>query len=337
MIYSTQKDVLDALRTASKGQERAEILAVKENRLLVLNSGAGFTMYAGEVRHGNSIKDKLSGINVVVMKRLNAKAGTPDGLGTFGGLAERTNPFNFYHMTLEEKISLVGKKDDVIIKKGKVVLTKDMDIIRTNNALRETKEELADLGITDITIDSRKLEHIRLKNVKDDNYITNIWDGNGFVYAINPYCHILKTNEEFIDYLEYRSKTANLKENSEVRSVEKRSLFDVLPRFGKKDGKFTSEDGRDMLEDYRYPHEWLMTWVIAAKALDHNETDMIKLATEVQQLSKHLIDFNATALRMKVDLSSVADALGISEKCLKKMQTAMTSIYKNKFVQKNRY
>lgn len=328
--YETQAEVLEALRKASKGSERNEILKNRINRCLILTTGASLIIYSGNITEGNSLKEKLSGVHVAVMQRRNSISGKPDGLGTFGGLAERTNPFEFYNMTQEQRKNLIGKKDDILFVNEVPVLTKDLSIIRRNNLLREAKEELSDLGIMDINFADENIQQIPIPQLKDDNYIINIWDGNGQSYAVNPYCHILQKDETFIDLLERQSRAFKHKKNSEADSIKKYPLFDVLSCFGNFGGKYTAEDGRNMQKDYRYPHEWLMTWVIASKILDNNPANLIKLAEEVQISSPHLVDFGLAIKKMDTKPSVLANTLGIEQNVFNQMQNNMVEIYQNK-------
>lgn len=327
MIYQNSEELLKILASTPKGKARAEILNEHQNRSLVLNSGSSVTIYSGEIREGSTIKEKLSSIFVMTMKRQNARTGKPDGLGTFGGLAERTNPLDFYHMSIDEKLNLLGKKDDIILVNETPVLTKEMSIICKNNTLRESREELGDLGIKDINLENQDFEQITIDGLKDDNYITNIWNGEGAVYAITPYCHLLKVDEGFIDMLQNRSNAAHPEEHSEASAIEKRSLFSALSCFGNKSGIYKSEDGRDLQKDYRYPHEWLMTWVIASKQLQNDPEQMVELAQEVQMSSPHLVDFNLASQKMNVDSSSIAKTLGISEETFKRMQDSIQTTH----------
>lgn len=87
-----------------------------------------------------------------------------------GGLAERTkaNETTSYS-------DLYGIKDDIgKDENGQYVLIKDLGKISQNNVMREMREELGDLGITDVTVDPTQLEPVPMPKVKDDNYIINI-------------------------------------------------------------------------------------------------------------------------------------------------------------------
>lgn len=328
--YETQTEVLEALSKASKGSERSEILKDRINRCLILTTGASLIIYSGNITEGNSLKEKLSGVHVAVMQRRNPISGNPDGLGTFGGLAERTNPFEFYNMAIEQRKSLVGKKDDIVFVNEVPILTKDLSIIRRNNLLREAKEELGDLGIVDINFENENIQQIPIPQLKDDNYIINIWDGKKQSYAVNPYCHILHMDEAFIDLLEKQSQIFQHKENAEADAIKKYPLFDSLSCFGNFGGEFTAEDGRNMQKDYRYPHEWFMTWVIASKVLDNNPDNLKKLAEEVQTSSPHLVNFGLAIKKMDIEPQVLADALGIEQNVFNQMQLRMADIYHKK-------
>jgi len=327
MKYQTKNEVLEALRAAQKGSERAEILKNEENRNLILNTGASVTLYCGELSEGNTVREKLSNIFVAVVGRQNSRTGTPDGLGSLGGLCERTNPFEFHNLSKGQKMALVGQKDDVILKDGMPVLTENMETIRKNNVLRETCEELADLGIYGVKLDTSMFELAKLPGIKDDNYIINIWEGKEQSFAVNPSCYILKVERELIDSLQKQSAP---QPDSEAREIVMKPIFEMLPHFGKRGGAHQAEDGRNMLYDYRYPHEWLMTWVIAAKTLKHNQIDMIKLAEEAQSQAGHLVSFELAAERMQADDRTIAGSLGISKQAFRQMQKKMIKVHKQK-------
>ena len=100
MKYQTRKEVLEALGKAPKGAEREKILSVKENRDLLLSSGANVTLYAGEVIDADSMEKMLENVYVGLIQRLNAKTGKPDGVGALGGLSERTDDPKLYLRSL---------------------------------------------------------------------------------------------------------------------------------------------------------------------------------------------------------------------------------------------
>lgn len=322
MRFDSQQKVLDALRQLPKGSARSDILRDKRNRSLVLTTGANVMLYCGKAREAGSAREKLSDIHVAVLNRRNPQTGEPDGLGNLGGLSERTNPFAFYHLSLDEKIGLVGKKDDVILVNDTPILTKDMDIICRNNILREAREELSDLGIEGVHLETKDIKSIPLPGLKDDNFIANIWDGNGTAYAVNPYCHMLEIDEGLMDFLQERSLDSSPKKDAEVSAITKHSLFDVLSRPG----------------DYRYAHEWFATWVIASKMLNHNPEELVKLAEEVYYSSNRPVGFEATIRKMAVNPSILADALHIDVETFEQMRRAMLSYNESpRFLTKQMY
>lgn len=335
MICQNSEELLNVLASTPKGEARAQILNEAQNRILVLSSGSSVTIYSGEIKEGSTVKERLSSTFIMVMKRRNARTGAPDGLGTLGGMGERTNPLDFYNLSEDKKADLVGKKDDVILQDGKPTLTKDIKIICENNTLREAQEELHDLNINDVNLNYQDFEAISINGLKDDNFITNIWDGKGQVFAVNPYCHIFKAEESFIDKLKDRSTLSKPGQTSEAIAIDKKPLFAALSCFGNQSGTHRSEDGRNMQQDYRYPHEWMMTWVIASKQLNSNPEQMIQLAQEVQASSSHLVDFDLVAKKMKVEPSAIAKTLGISTETFAKMQDTMQKTYNQQQLKKS--
>lgn len=159
--------------------------------------------------------------------------------------------------------------------------------ISRNTVKRESFEELGNLGIYDFPIDVDKMKPLDMSEVRDDNYAINIWNGYGQVWAVTPYCYRLEVPESMLDRLHEASLCQKHEKNSEARSYLKMTLFDALPRYGKRSGEVLSADGRDMTYDYRYPHEWLVSWKIAAEALNGEPKDLLLLAAEVQKTSEH--------------------------------------------------
>ena len=318
-----KNQALHILASTSKGKYREKLLQDDNFRNLVLSSGANVTIYEGDVVEGKSVKDMLKNVYIGLIQRKNRK-GNFDGLGALGGLAERTDEEYFRSLSKKEQVELIGFKDDVILKNGEPFLTSDINIIRKNNVLREMREELENLNIFDLTIDSSKLELIPMDKVKDDNYMINIWDGNGECFAITPYCHIYKDECGLIDLINKNAKEQVGGEASEYRKVP---LFNALSSYGNVNGKHSLEDGRDATKDYRYPHEYLASWALASKLLDHDNEKMIELAKEVQHSSNHLISFRKIAEATKQSMSDVAKTLCISEETLIDMENSCADIF----------
>lgn len=325
-MITNREDALTKIAKTPKGIERAKLLMDDNFRALVLSSGANVTIYEGELKESSSIKDAISGVYIGLIQRKNKK-GNFDGLGALGGLAERTSLEDFNKLSSSERRLLIGKKDDIILEDNIPLLIFDMNIIRKNNVMREMSEELADIGITDITINPSNMELVYMPKVKDDNYMINIWDGRGECFAITPYCHLYKDDSGLIDTI---IKRANEQEHGEVAEYKKVALFEALKAYGNIGAKHTLEDGRDAIKDYRYPHEHLASWALASKLLDNNGDRLLELAVEVQKSANHLISFERIARDTTLELSDVAKVLNISPSALEKMEKACAKTYKNK-------
>ena len=330
-MITNREDALTKIAKTPKGNERTKLLMDDNFRALVLSSGANVTIYEGELKDASSIKDAISDIYIGLIQRKNKK-GNFDGLGALGGLAERTSLEEFNKLSSSERRLLIGKKDDIILIDNVPSLTFDMDIIRKNNVMREMSEELADIGINDITINPSNMELVYMPKVKDDNYMINIWDGRGECFAITPYCHLYKDDSGLIDTI---IKRANEQEHGEVAEYKKVSLFEALKAYGNIGSKHTLEDGRDAIKDYRYPHEYLASWALASKLLDNDEEKLVKLANEVQISSSHLISFERIAKDTKQSLFDVAKILNISLETLEKMETNCKKNYNRKLIVSN--
>ena len=321
MIYNSRTSLLKALANTEKGEKRSQILNIEQNRDLIKSSGANVTLYSGEPTVANSVMKELDNIYIGVINRLNAKTGKPDGIGALGGLSERTNEQEFATLTPTQKRALVGKKDDIIIINNEPVLTHDITIIAKNNVVRETNEELGNLGIYDFRFNSNDMCLVDMSKVKDDNFAINIWNGKGDVWCISPYCHTLKTSEETLDMLSKRSQDIHTHEqNSEAAVYNKIKLTKALISYGNTTGKDKLEDGRNAKTDYRYPHEWLVSWALASKLLNHDEEKMLKLYQELQSQTPWKISFNKASEKMGIDLKFVSDILKISLQTVEKME-----------------
>ena len=323
----TQKEALNIISKTAIGKDRAKILKNDDFRKLVLSTGANVTLYTCKIDENEQNPAKmLKNVYVGLILRKNKK-GKFDGLGALGGLAERTNKDEFDKMSLEEKIKLVGNKDDVIMIGEVPSLIFDIDIIRKNNVLREMKEELSNLGIYDVCIDTSVLELVPMPKVKDDNYMINIWDGEGECFAISPYCHTYEDKKGLIDDICSRAKEQI---GGEVFEYKKIPLVEALCAYGNRgDMGYCLEDGRDALNDYRYPHEYLVCWALAAKLLNYNEEKMVELAIRVQKKSNHLISFENIANATSQSIEDVATIVKVGESVLKKMERNMKSVYEN--------
>lgn len=317
-------EILEKIANTPKGTARAQLLADDEIRLAVLSSGANVTFYCGKPHTASTAKEALSEVYIGLIQRKNKK-GMLDGLGALGGLAERTNEEFFNSLEDKEKTRFIGQKDDVILENGHSVLIKDIDVIRKNNVLREMREELDDLGIKDIHIKPAFLELIPMPKVKDDNYMINIWNGEGECFAITPYCHVYEDKTGLIDEI---SRRAAEKEGGEAVTYKKINLFEALSAYGHSGKKGLSlEDGRSADKDYRYPHEHLVAWALAAKLFKHDEQRLTVLAKEVQENADHPISFARLAEATGQSLEDVAAILHIKPQTLKQIEQQNHQIY----------
>ena len=322
------KNVLSLLSKLPKGHWRAYLLKNSKIRNSVLSSGANVTIYTGQVKeNADNVSQCLQDIHIGLIQRKN-KHGNFDGLGALGGLAERTDSEHFLKLSQKERLELSKIKDDVIIVDGNAQLTNDIDIIRKNNVLREMKEELSDLGIDNKYINSENLELISMPKVKDDNYIINIWDGKGECYAINPYCHVYYDNVGTIDEIIQNSKE---QAGGEVAEYKKIPILKALQAYGTPAKTHKLEDGRNAVEDYRYPHEYLACWALASKLLNHDDKKMVELSMTVQKAAKHKISLSQIAKATSQSMEDVAQVLNINPTTLNKMEKSMQQIYNAKF------
>ncbi len=326
MIFNSRQEVLEALRHAAKGKERQEILNIKNNRDFIKNSGANVTLTSGKIRNGKTIKEQIQNIHVGLITRLNAKTRKPDGIGALGGLAERTSEEEFAALSENQRRKLINVKDDIIIKNNRVMLTNDINIIRINNVMRETREELENLGISNYHLPGSKIKLIDMPEVRDDNYAVNIWNGSGCVWAITPYCHTLECPPQTLRLLARHSQNIqNHQKNSEAAEFIVLPLFEALKRFGNYQGSICLEDGRNAQTDYRYPHEWLAAWHIVATALRHDNKKINQLINELQEETPWQIGFRMAAEKMGKDLNFITDMLKVSPDIFEKTEYKCSS------------
>lgn len=329
MVRSAQ-EILDSLARLSKGAERAQFLQQKGVREAVASSGANVTLISGTYKEALSVKESLADIRLGLIARLNSRSGEPDGIGALGGLSERTSPLVFSSMTHQERLAAMRKKDDIIVKNNQPVLTHDINIIRLNNVQREMREELANLGINNFKLSLRKMELVAMPDIKDDNFITNIWNGQGEAWAITPYCHILQVEPKMLDELVARAASKEKHQaHSEAAKFIAIPLTEALKAYGNFSGAKKLEDGRNAQTDYRYPHEWLASWYIAAEKLAHDDTKIFALMHEIQAETPWKISFLPAARKIGKDLNYIASVLKIKPETMQQMEQILPPNYKN--------
>ncbi len=334
ITYKTSTELLKALAPLS-AKERAALLENPQNRALVQSTGSNVQIISGKLSKGNSFEEQFKNVQVGLLKRLSPKTGKTNGVGALGGLSERTAPTVFATLSVAEKKALMATKDDIILKDNIPTLTNDLNIIRKNNYLREVTEELNDLGITNSSIyDSLKQATYIPMPIKDDNFIINIWRGTGMVFAVNPCCHIAHVKPEELKTLVRESKkNTSKKVGAEAAGYEAVSLFNALGRFGKTGGTYTSEDGRDMTYDYRYPHEYLTLWVEVSNLLKNDEQKMLNLIKELQEKNAHQISLKKVAENMRLGsdwAQTIGQILNISPQSVNKMEITAQKIFSEK-------
>ena len=322
------KEAFLKIFSGASAQERKIMLRNPKNRALIAGTGANVTMYCGTISSGKTIRQKLSQIYVGLIERLNSRTGAHEGYGATGGLAETISANKFYSLSLKARKILINHIDNIILdENNQPRLTTNQQLINQNNLMREVNEELGNLGIYNAKIDFSNLEQLNTDGVTDDNYAINIWKGQGNVLAITPQCYRLRVTEEFLEDLHQKSLALPHEVNSEAKSFIKMPIFEALGRFGKRTGKELSEDGRDMCNDYRYPHEWLQSWKIATDALNKASPLMVRLATEVQNSVNYPLSFTKAAHMMDKDLNYIAEALEVSPRTIQTMENNFSTAY----------
>lgn len=230
--------------------------------------------------------------------------------------------------TTRRKLAVV--RDDVVVSAGKAALISDEEEIARRNVCREMREELGNLGIYDFELPAAAFEAADVPGACDDNFAVNRWNGEGHVWAVTPRCFLLKTDARTLERLQGLSEKGRREAFSEARGFCKIRLTEALSRFGKKGGAEVSEDGRDMASAYRYPHEWMVLWILAARELRHDEKLLVSLAGEVQAACAHRLDLSEAAGRMRVGTGELAAAFGVSPQTVKNMQEKMDVVWRQK-------
>ena len=100
--------------------------------------------------------------------------------------------------------------------------------------------------------------------------------------------------------------------------------------FARYSGAEVSEDGRDLVSDYRYPHEWMTLWALAAKQLQYDDRAMLELASEVQTECRYQIGFAEALRQMNIGYDEVAAALGVKSETVEKMQHNTEAVVKRR-------
>lgn len=332
--YNNKADLMAALSPLSPSG-RAEILYKNGNRNLAVSYGANVTFYYGKLAQGNSFANRLANVFLTLIKRTNPSKG-PDGLGALGGRTDLSRHSLDYvnHLPLAEQITEVAASDNLSwTEVGSIAeLTEPLHITK-KTVMREMREELQELGIDfkSFGFDPRKLNHLNLP-IKDDNYILARWNGDAkkgqTVTAVDPFCYSYQLLGDLITKL---PRNIEKSQAGEVGDFATLNLFEALQRFGKPGETDKSEDGRDLDHDYRYPHEYLITWKIASELIrnsPHKAAKMVNLAQEVQQAiyakgNGYKIDFKKLAEIMKVSLDDIDQALSLPAGTIAVMQEAI--------------
>ena len=107
------------------------------------------------------------------------------------------------------------------------------------------------------------------------------------------------------------------------------SLIEALTSWGNRESNpaFALEDGRSATRDYRYPHEYLVSWALASMLLGHDPQKMKQLASEVQAICDHLISFAEIARATKQTMKDVADILNVPLAVLQEMENTCAAIH----------
>lgn len=322
--FENAAELMTALRSAPKGSARSALIKDMPNRRLIANSGANVTLYSGQLQSGSTWQQKLSGVYVGLIERLNSPSGDCEGVGALGGLSERISSDEFATLSPDQQAKLIGCKDDVINNhEGQPIHISDLNRISRNTVQREVAEELGNLGIYDFELAKERMKLVDMPDLQDDNFLINSWNGQGSVWIVSPYCYMLEVPETCLDHLQQRSLEVDRHEqNSEAQKYSKLPLFEALGRWHK-----PHEGCQSNSRNYHYPHEWLACWAIAADKLDHNDINMLRLAAEVQNSLNYPLSFDTAAKMMNKDLDYFSEVLGFKKDTAMQMEQVASNLY----------
>lgn len=293
---NTSEQVLAALAQADR-HTRQNILSDEKVRSLISITGANVTLFSGTICDDKTGFDKLSNISVLLALR-QTQSGEQDGIGALGGLSECIHPLCFYQLNLSPKSAFLGVKDNVILDKTGLRVTRDKTIIDSNNLKREMNEELGNVGVSSYDLPWQNLHRVPI-DAKDDSYILNRWTGKGPVFCVNPNSYTMCVHESTINDLVARSNLGTRECHSELSGLKKYALTDVLNRYGTGDS-----------QDYHYPHEWISVWFLAANLLD-NPADKKQVVDKLRALPA----YHQAIKQMQVSDDAIQGALmGIKTK-----------------------
>lgn len=253
-MFETKEQVIKALSQLPKGAARRELLEKTNAAHFISAIGSNVTLYCGKPTAGDDFQTQLKSVNVILIQR-RRQNGIPDGIGALGGLSECIDAQIFEALSADEKLKGVHKWDNVILKNGQPILTTDVQQISLNNVKREVREELGNIGIHSVQLPWENIVRLPF-NPQDNSYLVNRWEPDKRVSVVSPQCYALEISSELADYLITKSNQGIREKNTELFGLKRFAITDVLFR-----------GGDSAIKDYRYPHEWLSSWFIAAQLI----------------------------------------------------------------------
>lgn len=251
-MFESKKQVIETLSHLPKGEARRHLLDTTNAVDFIASIGSNITLYQGKPTSGDDFQTQLTSVHVILIQRCHPN-GTADGIGAFGGLSECIEAQTFDALSPDEKQKCVGKWDNVVFENGQPTRITDIRQISINNVKREVQEELGNIGIHSAQLLWDKMVYLPFRP-QDDNYLINRWESGERVCVVRPRCYVLEISANLSDYLITKSNQGIREVDTELSGLKRYALTDVLFRAG-----------QSPVSDYRYPHEWLAGWFLAAR------------------------------------------------------------------------
>ncbi len=257
-MFKTKEEVIGALSELPAGESRRRFLDETNAADFLTAIGSNVTLYHGKPTTGKTFSEQLAPVSIVVIER-RLPNGERDGIGALGGLSECIESADYNRLSDAEKRQLVGIWDNVVLQNNQPTLITDKKTISVNNVKRELSEELGNIGISNIVLPWEKMKRLPFEPY-DSDFLIHRWEKGNRVSIVRPQCYGMEIPEQTADYLIAKSNQGIRQTDTELFGLQKIPLIEAMKRGGQSKDK-----------DYRYPHEWLSSWFLAAQMVQGRE------------------------------------------------------------------